>query len=76
MPLPVSAKKKARQSMEVPSLEWYVLRSYRRDDEDPEFVRGIVELVGTQERKSIKSLAELRDILLREGKKRNSVHGP
>ena len=62
--------------MEVPSLEWYVLRSYRRDDEDPEFVRGIVELVGTQERKSIKSLAELRDILLREGKKRNSVHGP
>ncbi len=59
--------------MEILSVECYVLRIYRRDDENPEHVRGIVEMVETREKKSIKSLAELRDILLAEGEKRKNV---
>ncbi len=62
--------------MEIPSRECYVLRIYRRDDEDLELVRGIVEVVATQEQKPIKSLVELRDILLAEGKKRSNVNKP
>ncbi len=56
--------------MEVPSRECYVLKIYRRDDEDPEVLRGIVEMIETQEQKSIGSLGELREILLAAGRKK------
>lgn len=50
--------------MEIPSRECYVLKIYRRDDEDPEVLRGIVEVVETQEQKPIVTLGDLREILL------------
>ncbi len=44
------------------SMQSYVDRIYRRDDEQ-NIVAGIVEIVGTQEEKSFRSLEELLTIL-------------
>ncbi len=43
-------------------MQSYVDRIYRRDDEQ-NIVAGIVEIVGTQEEKSFRSLEELLTIL-------------
>lgn len=56
--------------MEISFRESYVLRIYRRDDKDPERIRGIVEMIATNEQKAFGSMSELRDILVSAGTKK------
>ncbi len=57
--------------MEIPSRECYVLRIYRRDDENPEILRGIVEIVGKDEKRPIGSIGDVQEILRSTGEKLN-----
>jgi hypothetical protein len=42
----------------------YIIRIYRRDKNDPRLIVGIVEKVGTKEKKGFTSFDELREILV------------
>jgi predicted nucleic acid-binding OB-fold protein len=41
----------------------YIVRVYRRDDNDVEKIMGMAEIVETREKKAFASYTELRDIL-------------
>lgn len=57
------------QDMEPFIVDNYIVRIYRRDEEDLRKVAGIVEQVGTEEKRAFHDLDELWAILsLRRGK--------
>jgi hypothetical protein len=45
------------------STESYIIRVYRREEEDAKNLVGLVEIVETQEKKPFNNFDELRDIL-------------
>jgi len=50
-------------------LDNYIIRIYRREKTDPRLIVGIVELVGTKEKKGFNSFDELREILASHAKR-------
>jgi hypothetical protein len=48
-------------------IESYIVRIYRRDDNDPHAIAGTVESAGTEEKKSFTSSRELLRILSLSG---------
>lgn len=49
-------------------MENYMVRIYRRDEEDPEKIAGILEAPGVEEKRVFKSFEELREIMGRRDK--------
>ncbi len=45
-------------------LDNYIIRIYRREKTDPRLIVGIVEIVGTKEKKGFNNYDELREILI------------
>jgi hypothetical protein len=44
-------------------LDNYIIRIYRRDQSDPRLMVGVVEVIGSRERKGFTTFEELREIL-------------
>lgn len=50
------------------AMESYVIRIYRRDNEDPKNCAGLAEVIETDEKKAFRNLDELLEILKANGR--------
>ena len=50
-------------------MDSYLIRIYRREEDNPESIVGIIEEIGTKEKHSFKNLSELGKIICRATKK-------
>jgi hypothetical protein len=56
-------RKGGKPAMDKSSRENYLVRIYRRDEEDPERIAGMVELIEAGEKKTFATFDDLRAIL-------------
>ncbi len=57
-------------------MESYIVRVYRRDEEDFKKLVGLVEIVGLEETKAFKSFEELWEILASLKKTKSKIRRP
>lgn len=48
------------------SIDTYIIRIYRRDEDDPRNIAGLVEIIGGDEKMTFTSWEELQGVLMRD----------
>ncbi len=57
-------------------MEYYILRVYRRDENDPQMVVGTLEFVGKDKKKNFTTFDQLKEILNGETEEPCKGRGP